>query len=255
MHVAYSGISGRIGHFINQYRSTTSYVLDRSVFNWEDPDTYRSLTPYDRLFLSFPVNKINILNLLPRFLSTINSSQTIVKFGSLGPQRVIHDLIDRELRQKCQVISLQLAPTMQNIIDEQICSRQLLDYRCGRPAPYVAAEDAANLAVRAVEHTVTKNTLAVTGPENLTLQQVRNILANHQWYDINTISADVFCEQYKLYDTAILSQITQLYSQYECWNPVPSTDLEDNGITPLNFKQWVDNNHTHLSLILRNSND
>jgi hypothetical protein len=240
MSIAYSGISGRIGYFINKYRSPTSNLLDRSVFSWEDISTYKSLSSYSRLFLSFPVNKINILNLLPKMLSCVRSDQTIVKFGSLGPQRVIHDIIDAELRQKCQLISLQLAPTMQNIIDEQIDGEYLCDYRYGRPAPYVAPEDAAKLAVQAVEHKVTRDILSVTGSENLTIRQIQNSLARYQSYKLRSIDAGAFQDQYCCYPDTISKQVSQCYDHYKTWNPEPSTDLLDNNIVPQTFDQWLE---------------
>lgn len=245
MNNAYSGISGRIGHFINKYRSPTSHVLDRSAFSWEDSGTYKSLRHYSCLFLSFPVNKINILDFLPKVLCCIEPGQTIVKFGSLGPQRVIHDLIDGELKQKCRVISLQLAPTMQNIIDEQIDGNYLCDYRHGRPAPYVAPEDAARIAVQAVEGTVTKDILSVTGSENLTIHQVQDLLTKYQTYKLKTIDTSVFRDQYQCYPDSILNQIDQCYNHYKIWNPEASTDLLDNNIVPQTFGQWLEKYYDH----------
>jgi len=243
MKFAYSGISGKIGYFINEYRSTTSCVLDRSVFNWQDRDTYTMLNSYDRVFLSFPVNKINVLELLPDFLSTIQSGQTIVKFGSLGPQRVIHDIIDSELRSCCRVINLQLAPTMQSVLDEQITDNTISDYRYARPAPYVSAEDAAMLAVRAVECSVTKDTLSVTGPENLTVSNLQQIFSSYNNYHIKSIAPDIFVNQYQLYSDEIQKQIGHAYNQYKSWNPVVSNDLADNNIHPMTFEQWLKNHH------------
>lgn len=240
MNIAYSGISGRIGYFINQYRSASSHVLDRSVFNWQDTSTYRSLNSYDRVFLSFPVNKVNILDLLPDFLSTVNPNQTIVKFGSLGPQRVIHDAIDAELRSCCRVVSLQLAPTMQSIMDEQIANNVINDYRYGRPAPYVAAEDAAAIAVHATENSVTKDTLQVTGSENLTVKDLQQLLKQYKHYQTQLCTSDLFVNQYQIYDQHIQQQIADAYNQYQSWNPVPSNDLEDNNILPMKFSTWLE---------------
>lgn len=249
MNIAYSGISGRIGYFINQYRSASSCVLDRSVFNWQDFNTYTSLNSYDRVFLSFPVNKINILDLLPDFLSTVRPDQTIIKFGSLGPQRVIHDVVDTELRRCCRVISLQLAPTMQSVIDEQIADNIINDYRYARPAPYVAAEDAAALAVRATEESVTKDVLSVTGSENLTVNELHQLFKRYKNYQIQSLAPDLFVDQYQHYSKCIQQQIANAYNQYQTWNPVPSTDLKDNNILPMKFCTWLENHYDNQATI------
>lgn len=243
MNIAYSGISGRIGYFINQYRSASSHVLDRSVFNWQDSDTYGSLNLYDRVFLSFPVNKINILDLLPDFLSTVRPEQTIVKFGSLGPQRVIHDAIDAELRKYCRVISLQLAPTMQSVLDEQIVDDVINDYRYARPAPYVSAEDAAAIAVHATEDSVTKDVLLVTGSENLTVNDLQKLFRPYKNYQIQSLSPDLFVDQYQIYSKHIQQQVAGAYNQYQHWNPEPSTDLKDNNILPMKFCTWLEKHY------------
>lgn len=240
MQTAYSGISGRIGRYIEEYRSIDSKLLDRSIFNWEDSSTYRALSSYDRVFLSFPVNKINVLKLLPRFLPTLRSDQTIVKFGSLGPQHVIHDLIDAELRTRCSVINLQLAPTMQNIVDEQIDGNYLCDYRYNRPAPYVAPENAAELAVMAVEHTVSNSILSVTGIENLTIQDVQTLLNRYKRYQLKSIDPGTFVDQYSMYSKDIVKQIASAYEGYKNWNPEPSNDLADNGIYPVTLEKWLE---------------
>lgn len=243
MRTAYSGISGRIGRYIDEYRSTDSKLLDRSIFNWEDSSTYKSLNSYDRVFLSFPVNKINVLKLLPEFLPTLRADQTIVKFGSLGPQHIIHDLIDAELRTRCRVINLRLAPTMQNIMDEQIEGEYLCDYRYGRPAPYVAPEDAAALAVKAVESTVTGDDLAVTSTENLTIRDVQALLKRYRYYQIKNIDPSAFVDQYRAYGKDLVKQIADAYESYKTWNPEPSSDLADNEIYPLTFEQWLEKHY------------
>lgn len=240
MRVAYSGISGRIGGYINEYRSDSSILLDRVVFNWEDPDTYQSLKSYDRIFLSFPVNKINILKLLPELLTVLRNDQTIIKFGSMGPQKVIHDMIDNIIRSKCRIINLQLAPTMQNILDEQIDDGYLFDYRHGRPAPYVSPEDAAMIAVKATEDDVTKDQLNITGPENLTIADVQQQLKKYSDYKIKSIDATDFVNQYILYGEEIVSQIKTQYDLYKTWNPEVSSDLTDNKIYPLTLTKWME---------------
>lgn len=221
----------------------SSQVLDRSVFNWQDSSTYSSLNLYDRVFLSFPVNKINILDLLPDFLSTVKPEQTIVKFGSLGPQRVIHDIIDREIRRCCRVISLALAPTMQSVIDEQIVGNTINDYRYARPAPYVAAEDAAALAVHATESVVTKDVLSVTGSQNLTINDLQQLFGKYNNYQTQSVSPELFVDQYRLYGKHIQQQIAEAYAQYQIWNPEPSNDLIDNNILPMKFHTWLEKHY------------
>jgi hypothetical protein len=129
---------------------------------------------------------------------------------------------------------------MQNIMDEQIEGEYLCDYRYGRPAPYVAPEDAAKLAVVATEGTVNKDTLAVTGTENLTISDIQQLLSHRVLYKIKSIDPGAFVEQYQCYGPDVYQQIKQEYDSYKIWNPEPSTDLVDNNIYPLTFSQWLD---------------
>jgi len=244
MKIAYSGISGKIGYFINEYRSTTSCVLDRSVFNWQDRNTYTLLNSYDRVFLSFPVNKLDILQLLPELVKNLRRGQTIVKFGSLGPQRVIHDLIDSEIRKHCNLISLQLAPTMSSLLSEQVAGSVLYDYRYGLPAPYVSTHAAAEIAVKATEVGVDSDVINVTGPENLDITQVLELLSKYYNLAILPLDGKTFVNSY-VCSEEIKNKLCNLYDEYKVQYPAVSTDLERNGIVNQSLRTWLASNLKH----------
>lgn len=245
MKIAYSGISGSIGEYINKFRTAESVNVQRSEFDWGNTQSFSSISKYDRVFLSFPVNKIDILPLVPSLVKVLRKDQTIIKFGSLGPQRIINDIVDAEIRKYCRLISLELAPTMSSLLVEQINGSMLYDYRYGLPAPYVSTQAAAQIAVKATEQGVDSDVLRITGPENLTISDVKNILSKYQNFEITKLDGKTFVDSYVCSDS-IKTQLCRAYDQYKSQHPVVSGDLERNGIHNPTLSNWLESNFKNI---------
>lgn len=239
MKIGYSGISGNIGDYIDELRSKESVNIRRAYLDWEEPLTFSIITDYDRLFLAFPINKVDILSVLPEFVKHLRKDQTLIKFGSLGPQRCVHDIIDAEIRKHCNLITLQLSHVMSSLITEQVDGSVLYDFRFGNPSPYVSPEAAAQAAVWATEKGLDADVIEVTGPENLNINQVRDIL--NDYLDIQTIQTmdgKKFVEEYRCSEE-LKQAARDIYDQYKTSYPEVSSDLRRNGIPNMTLSKWM----------------
>ena len=132
--ISFTGRNSQIGEYFKGDYNFLSYDL-------MDEGTWTPLLDSDAVFLLLPKSK-NTLSLVKRFILKAMDSKIkhIIKIGSLGPWRLVHNQIDRFLSESgIPYTSFDIAPLMNNIFTEQYITKDetLLDYRKNAPAPYL----------------------------------------------------------------------------------------------------------------------
>ena len=168
----YTGRNSQIGQYLPDNLHYVRYDI-------EDETTWGFLQDCRNLFLVVP--KIpRALDHCKEFVYTAKQAgvKKIVKIGSMGSWRVIHNQIDAYIRD-CGIncISFDISVLMNNIFTEQYVDGVLLNYRHDTPAPYL---DPKTLAV-AIEQAMNREALLnfnikATGRYQYSIEDVKRIL-------------------------------------------------------------------------------
>ncbi len=223
--ISFTGRKSQIGEYFKGDYNFMSYDL-------MDEDTWTPLFDSDAIFLLLPKNK-NTLQAVKQFVIKAMSSKIkhIIKIGSLGPWRLIHNQIDSYILESgIPYTSFDIAPLMNNIFTEQYVSedKKLLDYRKNAPAPYldpVCLASAIEQSICTKEH-YNKN-YKCTGDVQYTIEEIKNILVQ-KGYPVNSIEDTTNNKMHNLLDsdpdTIMMDHIGNRYKT-EGWHPPISNDL------------------------------
>ena len=199
-----------------------------------DEDTWTPLMDSDYIFLLLPKSKHTLSAVKQFVLKAMDSNiKHIIKIGSLGPWRLIHNQIDSfMLESGIPYTSFDIAPLMNNIFTEQYISddKKLLDYRKNAPAPYldpVCLSSAIEQCIGRKEH-YNKN-YKCTGDMQYTITEIKDILIA-KGYPVNYIEHTTNNRIHKLVDadpdTMMMDHIGNRYKT-EGWYPPVSLDLKN----------------------------
>ena len=230
MKITFTGRKSQIGEYFNGKYNFVSYDL----FN---PQTWDPLFESDVIFMLFPKNK-ETLNASKKFIVRAMDSNIrhIIKIGSLGPWRLIHNQIDTFLRESgIPYTSFDIAPLMNNIFTEQYIAdtRTLLNYRGDAPAPYLDPVCLASAIEQCIDVDRHKNkNYKCTGNTQYTIDQVRDVL-NAKGFTVDRIESTSNVVLHNLsdsHDEVLMKQIGNRYIT-EGWFPPVSSDLSKNFMT------------------------
>ena len=223
--ISFTGRKSQIGEYFKGDYNFISYDL-------MDEDTWTPLLESDVIFLLLPKNK-NTLQAVKQFVVEAMESKIkhIIKIGSLGPWRLIHNQIDKFIIESgIPYTSFDIAPLMNNIFTEQYIGQdsKLLDYRKNAPAPYldpICLASAIEQCILAKEHF--NRNYKCTGDVQYTMTEVKNILIQ-KGYPVNTIEDTTNNKIHRLSDkdpdTKMMDHIGNRYKT-EGWHPPISGDL------------------------------
>lgn len=177
--VMFTGKNSQIGKYFTHDYAYCSY-------NLEDSSTWDSLLDSEYVFLLLPKTP-QLLELSKDFILAAEQSRIrqIIKIGSLGPYRAIHQQLECFMR-LCRVpyTSFDIAPLMNNIFTEQYDydTATLENYRGQATAPYLDPRCLANAIESVVGNSQHYNrNYAMTGPHQLTIHQVVESLRTGGW--------------------------------------------------------------------------
>jgi len=243
MTITFTGRNSQIGEYFKGKYNFVSYDL----FN---PQTWDPLLESDVIFMLFPKNK-ETLNARKKFIVRAMDSNIrhIIKIGSLGPWRLIHNQIDIFLRESgIAYTSFDIAPLMNNIFTEQYIAetRTLLDYRGGAPAPYLDPVCLASAIEQCIDVDRHKNkNYQCTGDTQYTIDKVRDILCV-KGYTVDTIESTSNKILHNLSDSpdeVLMNEISNRYIT-EGWFPTISSDLHRNFKTQArNLADFIDQDY------------
>tara|TARA_R110001592_G_scaffold137678_7_gene355938 strand:+ start:5839 stop:6612 length:774 start_codon:yes stop_codon:yes gene_type:complete len=222
--VTFTGANSQVGEYFKGDYNFVSYDL-------QDPTTWSPLLNSDVVFLLLPKNK-NTLESAKQFILTAMNSKIkhIIKIGSLGPWRLVHNQIDTFLKEsQIAYTSFDIAPLMNNIFTEQYLTedKALLDYRDNAPAPYLDPKCLASAIEQSIDNDEHKNkNYRCTGDKQYTITQVSDIL-NSKGYPVTKIKPTTNQVLHKLSDQndeVLMTHISQRYMT-EGWFPPVSDNL------------------------------
>ena len=140
----YTGKNSQIGQYFPNDLNFVSYDI-------QDESTWNFLKQTDCLFFIVPKTP-NTMEDSKRFILEARDAgvKHIVKIGSLGPWRVVHNQLNQFIQSAGIVCSnINIAPLMNNIFTEQYNpdTSVLLNYRHHTPAPYLDPRSLAELII------------------------------------------------------------------------------------------------------------
>jgi len=227
LNISFTGRKSQIGEYFKGDYNFLSYDL-------MDRNTWSPLLESDVVFLLLPKHKDTLAMTKQFVLSAVDSKiKHIIKIGSLGPWRLIHNQIDRFLLEsQIPYTSFDIAPLMNNIFTEQYIKEQqtLLDYRNNAPVPYLDPVCLASAIEQSINHDKHMNrNYQCTGSTQYTITDVKNILSNNG-YPIKTIKDTTNNKVHNMTDTnsdfVMMRRIAERYKT-EGWYPPISHDLKD----------------------------
>ena len=171
----YTGRNSQIGQYLPDNLHYVSY-------NIKDETTWGFLQDCKNLFLIVP--KIpHVLDHCKDFIYTAKQAgvKKIVKIGSMGSWRVIHNQIDAYIRD-CGIncISFDISVLMNNIFTEQYVDGVLLNYRHDTPAPYLDPRALALAIQQAMRREALLNfNIKATGLSQYSIEDVKRILESN----------------------------------------------------------------------------
>ena len=171
----YTGRNSQIGQYLPD---TLNYVH----YDIKDETTWGFLQNCRNLFLIVP--KIpHVLDHCKDFVYTAKQAgvKKIVKIGSMGSWRVIHNQIDAYIRD-CGIncISFDISVLMNNIFTEQYIGTTLLNYRHDTPAPYLDPKVLALAIQQAMRREALLNfNIKATGLSQYSIEDVKRILESN----------------------------------------------------------------------------
>lgn len=227
MEVSFTGRSSQIGEYFQGDYNFCSYDLFNS-------STWTPLVNSDVVFLLLPKHKDTLDGTKKLILRLMDSSvKHIIKIGSLGPWRLIHNQIDTFIKESgIAYTSFDIAPLMNNIFTEQYIAEHhtLLDYRGGSPAPYLDPRCLASAIEQSVDNDNHKNrNYRCTGNTQYTISQVKDILNSTGFTvdKVETTSNQVLHDLKDTNDQLLMTKISERYTT-EGWFPPVSNDLKEN---------------------------
>jgi hypothetical protein len=171
----YTGRNSQIGQYLPDNLHYVRYDI-------EDELTWGFLQDCKNLFLVVP--KIpRALDHCKEFVYTAKQAgvKKIVKIGSMGSWRVIHNQIDAYIRD-CGIncISFDISVLMNNIFTEQYIGTTLLNYRHDTPAPYLDPKVLALAIQQAMRREALLNfNIKATGLSQYSIEDVKRILESN----------------------------------------------------------------------------
>ena len=168
----YTGRNSQIGQYLSDNLTYVHYDI-------KDETTWGFLQDCRNLFLIVP--KIpHVLDHCKNFIYAAKQAgvKKIVKIGSMGSWRVIHNQIDAYIRD-CGIncISFDISVLMNNIFTEQYVDGVLLNYRHNTPAPYLDPKALAEAIEQAMHREALLNfNIKATGRYQYSIEDVKHIL-------------------------------------------------------------------------------
>lgn len=166
-----------IGYFgketiLSQYLGENINYVYVDIFN---PNTWNNIKGLTSLFMYIP-KKPNTVEMTKKFFlyCADNDIKHIVKLGSLGPYRLIHQQLDAFGKEAgLKITTLAIAPLMNAIFYEQYCDKELYDYRYGGQAPYLDPEALAHVIKYTLNSDYPYNDLLeITGDDQYTIYDI-----------------------------------------------------------------------------------
>ena len=221
--VIFTGRNSQIAeYFVHDY--------DYATYDLEDTSTWDTVLDCKYLFLLLPKHP-NLLELSKQFMLAAADSgiDQIIKIGSLGPYRVIHQQLECFMRE-CRVAytSFDIAPLMNNIFTEQYDKEVLENYRGEATAPYLDPRCLAKAIELCIGDTIHYNkNYAMTGPRQLSIADVSCSLIAGGWpvKIIDDIGYDATHASLRKLDAdhCLMKQLGLRY-QTDAWSPAVSND-------------------------------
>jgi len=227
MNITFTGKNSQIGEYIKGDYNFVSYDL-------ADSSSWKPLLDSEVIFLLLPKNKDTLVQTKKFIISAMQSNiKQIIKVGSLGPWRLIHDQIDKFILESgIAYTSFDIAPLMNNIFTEQYNKQDntLLDYRNNAPAPYldpVCLASAIEKSMGKEEH-YNKN-YKCTGDTQYTIVDIKDTLIK-KGYPVVNIQDTTNNSIHKITDSnpdsIMMEHIGDRYKT-EGWFPLISDDLKN----------------------------
>lgn len=250
----FTGKNSQIGQYIKGNYNFISYNLADSV-------TWKPLLDSEVVFLLLPKTK-DTLAMAKKFIVTAMDSniKQIVKIGSLGPWRVIHNQLDQFILESgISYTSFEIAPLMNNIFTEQYIkeSKTLLDYRNNAPAPYLDPRCLASAIEQSMGNTQHFNkSYRCTGDKQYTITDVKKILNAGKKFPVENILDTTNNHVHKIIDTSpdsvMMEYIGKRYKA-EGWFPPISQDLEKCfGVEGRSLEQFIEEDQHIFTQTLEN---
>ena len=232
----FTGKNSQIGQYFSKNLEFVSYdISDESTWNFLDHTR--------NLFFIVPKSNNTLLESKNFILSAKEAGvEHIVKIGSLGPWRVVHNQLNSFIRD-CGIVcsNIDIAPLMNNIFTEQYQNQTLYNYRHQTPAPYLDPIALAELIEKLMntERPLNQN-IQATGKQQYYIQDIKQIL-NDNNYIVNDI---VETHNDKLHKNPSVSPdqklMTTLGDDYAKGKfPQISLDLTKFGIHSRTFEEFV----------------
>lgn len=232
----FTGKNSQIGQYFSKNLEFVSYDIS-------DSSTWNFLDHTRNLFFIVPKSNDTLLESKNFILAAKEAGvEHIVKIGSLGPWRVVHNQLNSFIRD-CGIVcsNIDIAPLMNNIFTEQYQNKILYNYRHQTPAPYLDPIALATLIEKLMntENPVDQN-IQATGDQQYYIHDIRKILDNSN-YTVNDI---VETHNDKLHKNPSLSPdqrlMTILGNDYAKGKyPQASLDLSEFCIHSRTFEEFV----------------
>ena len=239
MKITFTGRNSQIGEYFTGDYNYTSYDIS-------DSSTWNPLLESDVVFLLLPKTKTCLDDAKRFVLSAMNSNiQHIVKIGSLGPWRLIHNQLEVFMREaRLPYTSFDIAPLMNNIFTEQYNDGILDNYRGDATAPYLDPQCLASAIEQCLgdEQHYYKN-YSATGPLQLSIKEVARDMTLHG-FPVNAITNAKYEKTHSALehytdDFALMKQLGARYLT-ENWTPQVSNDLYNVfNCTSRSFKDFI----------------
>lgn len=238
----FTGKNSQIGQYL-------SNDLDFVSYNNADPATWDFLNQTKNLFMIVP-KTANTFEDTKKFILAAREAKVnhIVKIGSLGPWRVVHNQLSQFIQDSGIVCSnINIAPLMSNIFTEQYQNQNLYNYRYHAPAPYLDPLALAKLIEKLmkIDFPVSQN-ISATGKRQYYITDIRSILEKNG-YSVKSI-VDVHNDN--LHNNLSLTPdqklMTLLGDDYSKGHyPRISDDLHNLGIYNRTFEEFVAQDKHH----------
>lgn len=232
----YTARNSQIGQYLHDDLNFISYDLN-------DESTWGFLNETKNLFLVVP-KLSDTVEKTKRFVLQARESgvKHIVKIGSLGPWRVVHNQLNSFIVD-CGIIctNINIAPLMNNVFTEQYQNQVLYNYRHHTPAPYLDPRALAALIEKlmSVEHPLSQN-ISATGIKQYYIEDVKRILEQNR-YPVDKIAETHNDRLHKNPSITPDQQLmTILGDDYALGKyPKVSNDLASFGIQSRTFEEFV----------------
>ena len=210
----------------------------------------------DISFLLLPKNKDTLKTAKEFILKAKDSNiKQIIKIGSLGPWRLIHNQIDCFLKESdIPYTNFNIAPLMNHIFIEQYKNNTLFDYRNNSPAPYLDPKCLVGAIEQAVgnEKHYNKN-YQCTGELQYTIKDIEKIL-NQNGYQVDKIENTTNNKIHNMtddnHDFIMMYIIADNYQKG--WYPPITDDIQTNfNLKSRTFEQFL----AQDSSIYKNTHD